>query len=342
LIIIGFFGGLGMTTAANVKWNIISLWSLPFLVVGTGCDMLFIIACAIDGHVRADKASLKDPQLLGKVLNSCQSPLTMITIVNFAMFAVMSTSDLPGIYETAYTAMFSIILLYILTVCTFPAMLAIDIERRNMSMTELGFRRKVPAAETYSWPKYTAVLCERLYMKCILTHVGRAVVTLVTVTFVVISGIKMAKLPMGLQLEEFFQFDTAPQLYFQDRVVHFPFWPIQMTLGELNYSDPTVQVTVCACARVCEFARWAGRRVHLQSLCSFRSSSSGSPSKRSRTSDPHRNRTSFGLPRWLSGPWPGFASLVPPPRSAAWSLGAVPFGEAGRLPCRYVLSASAN
>ena len=87
LAILAFVTSLFITAIAGIHLNIVHMWTLPFLLVGIGIDDMFIIVSA----ARAARREAKD---LEQLLREVCAPVSMTSIVNGAMFAMMLLSDL--------------------------------------------------------------------------------------------------------------------------------------------------------------------------------------------------------------------------------------------------------
>ena len=68
---------------------------------------------------------------LSKLLNEVGSPITMTSIVNAAMFAMMLMSDIGAVKYTAVTALFAICLLWLSMMTLFLAMISVDAARQD-------------------------------------------------------------------------------------------------------------------------------------------------------------------------------------------------------------------
>lgn len=245
LSILGFLGSLGFAAIVNIKWNLITLWTLPFLLVGLGVDDMFIVHLAIDRQCAPGKDS---KTVLGNAAAEVMAPVTLTSLTNFFMFLVMARSDLAGIYDTAYVAMISICFLWFLMVTTFPAIVAIDLSRQANKRGELCcFCTTVDESRADEGGCSILTIIARtvepiLYMPTITSLVGKLVVGIISLTFIIVGSVKMTDLPLGLDLNDFFVLDTWPEIYFQDRTMFFPFWPINMNFGKIEYHKPPVQL----------------------------------------------------------------------------------------------------
>jgi hypothetical protein len=105
------------------------------------------------------------PQVLGEAMADVMAPVLLTSLTNFFMFLVMARSDLSGasfcqsqpaferaclasfshakshfdagIYTTAYVAMIAVAMLWLLMVTTFPALMAIDLNRQAANRGEI-------------------------------------------------------------------------------------------------------------------------------------------------------------------------------------------------------------
>ena len=56
------------------------------------------------------------------------------------------------------------------------------------------------------------------------------------------SAVSMASLPVGLDLDDFFPIGTPEGEFTKQRLKFFPVWPLTMNWGQLDYTDPNVQM----------------------------------------------------------------------------------------------------
>ena len=78
-------------------------------------------------------------------------PLTMTSLVNFCMFALMNISDIPAVYLTAQAAMISIAYLWLAIAFCFPAFCFIDLKRQRAGRSDIICCKK--NEDTYSASK---------------------------------------------------------------------------------------------------------------------------------------------------------------------------------------------
>merc|ERR1712113_383200 len=64
----------------------------------------------------------------------------------------------------------------------------------------------------------------------------------VSVGLIVAAALGLQDLSVGLDLQDFFPAGTATGTFAQERNTYFPLWPVALNWGELNYTDPQVQL----------------------------------------------------------------------------------------------------
>jgi len=246
LAILGFLAALGFAAMIDIKWNIITLWTLPFLIVGIGVDDMFIIHLAVDKEWSNSKG--KEPkQVLGDTLADVLAPVTLTSLTNFFMFLVMARSDLAGIYDTAYVAMIAIVMMWVTTVTSLPALIAIDLARQSDNRGELcclcaPVEQKAEQEAQASIAALMSKSVEPAHHSSITSTMGKITIAVLSVAAIIFCGVKMGDLPLGLELNDFFVTDTWQAQYFLDRTQYFPFWPINMNFGSVDYHTPLAQL----------------------------------------------------------------------------------------------------
>lgn len=136
LVIISFFGALGVAILAGIKLNITIGWTLPFIFIGLGVDDMYIISMALK-----DRNGYDDMNLVG-AMQEVLVPLTMTSLVNFCMFALMNISDIPAIYKTAQAAMIAVAFLWVTITFCFPAFCFLDLKRQRANRYDVFCCRK--------------------------------------------------------------------------------------------------------------------------------------------------------------------------------------------------------
>ena len=66
LAVLAFLASLGLVALAGIKLNIVTMWVLPFLLVGIGVDDMFIIAYAVERR-RGTSGGAAPSLVLGEV-----------------------------------------------------------------------------------------------------------------------------------------------------------------------------------------------------------------------------------------------------------------------------------
>lgn len=94
LVVLSFFSALGFGLLVGTKINVTIGWTLPFVIIGLGVDDVYIILMSIKSQ---------GGYTLQHWLNAMSEvvvPVTMTSLVNASMFAILNVSDIPAIYLT--------------------------------------------------------------------------------------------------------------------------------------------------------------------------------------------------------------------------------------------------
>lgn len=169
-------------------------------------------------------------------------PITLTSLTNLCMFAILATAALPAIYLTATTAVLAVFLLYATVLTSFAAAMALDFQRQvnrrrdglccfavpgapattaNVAGTvdadadaESG---SAPAAAATAAPAAAAtaglkqLLWAGLYRPLLASPVGRAAVLGAAGVLLVLASVGLANVQLGLGLTEFFPPGTQVQ-----------------------------------------------------------------------------------------------------------------------------------
>ena len=237
LAILAFVTSLFITAIAGIHLNIVHMWTLPFLLVGIGIDDMFIIVSA----ARAARREAKD---LEQLLREVCAPVSMTSIVNGAMFAMMLLSDLNAIKHTALTALIAIALLWGCMMTCFLAMLVLDGKRQDARRYDVACC-VAPAAAAAAAKNDLNIFekaYENAYKPFITAPAGHAAVAVVALAVFITAAVSMASIPVGLDLDDFFPIGTPEGEFTKQRLKFFPVWPLTMNWGQLDYTDPNVQM----------------------------------------------------------------------------------------------------
>merc|ERR1712054_558256 len=107
--ILGCFAALGLTLLFGISLNVVHFWVLPFIIIGIGIDDMFMLALSSQ-TVNAGST----PEAFAEAFANVAVPVTMTSLVNAAMFAIMSlTSDIQAVYQAGYTGLMATLILYL-------------------------------------------------------------------------------------------------------------------------------------------------------------------------------------------------------------------------------------
>lgn len=90
LVLISFFGALGFGLILGIKININIAWTLPFIILGLGVDDMYIVLISIKerkGYTQRDFIT---------AMKEVITPVTMTSLVNGAMFAIMNMGEIAA------------------------------------------------------------------------------------------------------------------------------------------------------------------------------------------------------------------------------------------------------
>jgi hypothetical protein len=124
LVLLAYFASIGFALMVGIKINITIAWTLPFILMGLGVDDMYIVLETLNrqtGYTEQDFTT---------ALNECIVPVTMTSLTNAAMFAIMNLSDVPAVYLTSQVAVIAITFLYLAIVLCFPAFCWLDMRRQ--------------------------------------------------------------------------------------------------------------------------------------------------------------------------------------------------------------------
>jgi hypothetical protein len=85
LVLLAFFAGVGLAILAGIKVNITIAWTLPFIILGLGVDDVYIVLMSLK-----KQAGYKEEHFV-KAMKDVVTPVTMTSLVNASMFAVMNS-----------------------------------------------------------------------------------------------------------------------------------------------------------------------------------------------------------------------------------------------------------
>lgn len=252
LVILSFFAALGVSILAGIKINITIGWTLPFIIIGLGVDDMYIVSLALKNRGGFEVEDFVE------TMKEVIVPISMTSLVNLCMFAVMNISDIPSVYKTARAAMFCIVFLYIAVLLCFPAYCWIDMKRQRAGRADILFCKKAQTEahpETSAQTKHTSpaggagIIYDRFYKPLMIqpgmlrtaTHVF---VFLAALALLAVAIFGYTETEVGLGLEDFFPTDNQAGKWASHRTEHLATWSITMNWGRVDYTDPQQQQKV--------------------------------------------------------------------------------------------------
>ena len=204
LVIISFFAALGVAILAGIKLNVTIGWTLPFILIGLGVDNMYIISLALK-----DKNGYNESNV-AEVMKEVIVPLTMTSLVNFCMFALMNISDIPAVYKTAQAAMIAIAFLWFSVTFCFPAYCYLDLKRQRDGRSDVFFWRKIEIEQNpnsdNSGGKITNAAYEKFYKPLIMGKstvqiIAHVFVWLTTFSLITVGVFGISRIKVGLGIE---------------------------------------------------------------------------------------------------------------------------------------------
>ena len=214
------------------------------MIIGLGVDDVYIVLLAI----KKQGSYSKDHFL--KAMREVIVPVTMTSVTNCAMFAIMNVSDIPAIYVTSQVACYCIIGLYLTVVFCFPAFCYLDLRRQaDGRMDVLVCLKASPRMESESNDDIRSkILYNKLYKPLVLSP-NKTVRSVVHLVIVVISAVLfgvaiwgVTERDIGLGLEDLFAEDNPGYRWATLRTEELGAWSISMNWGAVDYADPDTQM----------------------------------------------------------------------------------------------------
>ena len=177
-------------------------------------------------------------------------PVTMTSLVNASMFAILNLSDVPVIYEISRVACFCIIALYVSVLFCFPAYCYLDLNRQESGRMDclICFKRSNPTEEGKKQDFRNTFLYDKFYKPLVLGS-DKKVRSVVHVTVVVLSCAVFAvaawgitERDIGIGLEDFFPHNNPAGRWAAVSNDELAAWAIGVNWGAINYTDPDTQM----------------------------------------------------------------------------------------------------
>jgi len=266
--VIAFSAAIGLTALFNIKLNIVQMWTLPFLMVGLGMDDMFILALAADvffskeENKRNGRHNMETAEhIFIEAYENVGIPVSLTSVVNAAMFSIMTISDIAAVKLTAITAVISVILLYLTMMTSFAAAIALDfkrqIENRNdvfccfdnyaIAVSKVDPKLKAKKMEEeekdgQTLPQLKHFFWDRGYAPMMKSIVGRVLILVIALVLFILACVGLSQMQIGLGLEEFFPEGSLGNRFASLQSEFFPTWPAQMNWGKVKYYDKDTQL----------------------------------------------------------------------------------------------------
>ena len=175
-------------------------------------------------------------------------PVTMSSLVNLGMFAVLQISTLPAVYEMSKIACMSVTGLYLSVLFCFPAYCYLDLKRQAAGRKDILFCIRSPPDEQrapHEKDFRDKCLYETIYRPLVFGHYRRMVhLSVVLISFslmgVGIYGITQRK--VGMSLKDFFPDNNPAGAWSRHRSDVLASWAHVMKWGAIDYTSPSVQM----------------------------------------------------------------------------------------------------
>jgi hypothetical protein len=242
MAVLGCFAGIGFTAILDIKLSVLHFTLVPFFIIGISLDDMFMLALS---HKTVEGGA--SPKQFPEVFASVAVPVTMTSLVNATMFAIISlVSDVAAVYQVGYTGLIATLIIYLTMMLSFPAVIYMDSVRRAAGRFECLPCKKsadTTRVDDAIFARACANVYQYVFKPLLTTLLGRALTALVALAFLVLAVVAMANdIPLGLDLPDFFPVDTAPGKFAEYSHKYFASWPVTLNWGQLAYNSPDVQM----------------------------------------------------------------------------------------------------
>eukprot|EP00934_Nitzschia_sp_Nitz4_P000903 Nitzschia sp. Nitz4//scaffold385_size13641//5741//8870//NITZ4_008972-RA/size13641-snap-gene-0.9-mRNA-1//-1//CDS//3329549950//903//frame0 len=246
LVLMAFFAAVGFGLIVGIKINITIAWTLPFILLGLGVDDMYIVLLALREQ---PGYSLKD---FSHAMKEVVVPISMTSLVNAGMFAVMNVNDIPAVYLTAQIALISVVFQYLSIVFCFSVWCFIDMNRQAEGRYDIMWCKKDENANKVQKPLWAHFFYDKFYKPLFLSGpvAIRAIAHLLVWAgaFVLFGlgvwGLTSSQRKAGLGVEEFFPTDNQASRWSTIRTEELASWSIAMSWGAVDYTNPENQMRV--------------------------------------------------------------------------------------------------
>ncbi|CAB9518817.1 Protein patched homolog 1 [Seminavis robusta] len=249
LVVLSYFAALGFSIMIGIKINVATAWTLPFILLGLGVDDMYIVLLALKKE--SQKGHSEDSFLRG--MQEVVVPVTMTSLVNASMFAIMNISDVPAVNLTARVALIAVVFLYLSIIFCFSAYCFLDMKRQAAGTrdvfccTKAGERSNEDSGNKCVGTWLSTLLYDKLFKPLVLGNstiriVSHLLIWAVAAGLVGVSIYGITEREVGLGLEDFFPHDHQAQQWASKRTESLGSWSIGMNWGALTYTEPETQM----------------------------------------------------------------------------------------------------
>ena len=210
------------------------------MIIGLGVDNVYIILNAL---------KKQQGYTLHHWLEAMQEivvPMTMTSLVNASMFAILNISDIPAIYLTSRVALYCIIFLYISVVLCYPAYSYLDCLRQQNNHLDVFFcvKGSQPAENEVEKDDFrNTILFDNFYKKIVLNkstgirYIFHAIIVLVSLALFAVGCYGITERSVGLGLADFFPDNNPAGRWAQIGTDVMAAWALTMNWGAVEYTS---------------------------------------------------------------------------------------------------------
>ena len=245
LVVMSYFGSVGLAILCGIKLNVTTAWTLPFIMLGLGVDDTYLVLQSLRKQRGYEEFDFV------RAMKQVTLPVTLTSLINASMFSVLNISDIPAVYLSARVALICVILLYLSVLFCFPAFCWLDLQRQKRRRRDglICGTAEVPAEGTEREEDFRQVfLYRKFYEPLMLGEKGatriasHSIVWIVALALFGVSCWGITEREVGLGLEDFFPSGSQAQVWAETRTEELASWSMGMNWGDLEYTDPQVQM----------------------------------------------------------------------------------------------------
>ncbi|EDO48180.1 predicted protein, partial [Nematostella vectensis] len=141
LVTLSVVAGMGLCSFCGIAFNAASTQVLPFLALGLGVDDMFLIA-----HTYAAMSDIHPSDQVGYALGSAGVSVLLTSFNNMVAFLMAAIIPIPALRAFSIQAAVIVVFNYLAVTIVFPAMIAIDVKRKQDQRYDLlcCFSKTVP------------------------------------------------------------------------------------------------------------------------------------------------------------------------------------------------------